>query len=144
MDGTEGHQEMSSEEIYDALMTYHLELDSIPPETHLFCPKVNDDDLTNYEELDVADEDGVTSEEKKARVKAFDTRQIAAYYLSLLMGISVEHVGSWLQEWSERTEGFLSKCDACVRTWHRNRAPFIRMLRECVFTPVSGHCALAN
>ncbi len=43
---------MSSEEIDEALMNYHLELDAVPAETHLFCPKVDDDDLTNCEELD--------------------------------------------------------------------------------------------
>ena len=118
---------MGQEQLYDVLVTYHQQLDQVPAETHLFCPKIDDDDPVNYEEPDQA-EDGVTSEEKKARLKALDARQQAASYLSLLLGMADENVGSWLDEWQERTEKFLKKCDACVRKWHQSRDSFIRLL----------------
>ena len=135
MEEPEEHREMGSEEIYDALLNYHSELETIPAEVHLFCPKLDDDDVTNYEDMVHDDEDGPTSAEKQERIKSFEGRQLAAYYLSLLMGISVDTVGSWLQEWVERTERFLTKCDSCVKNWHQYRGQFIRTLRECVHTP---------
>ena len=119
---------MTSETLYDALVDFHNQLDSTPPEEHLFCPKLDDEDSTNYDEPDMAEE-GVAVEEKKRRIKAGEARQTAACSLSLLMGME-EHVGSWLPEWLDRSQKFLTKCDGCVRRWHKSRGPFLRQLRE--------------
>jgi senataxin len=55
---------MSHEEVYDSLMNYHQKLEQTPQELHLFCPRVNDDDFEDYENLDEPGTD-VTVEQRK-------------------------------------------------------------------------------
>ncbi len=111
-----------------------------PPEAHLFCPKITDDDLVNYEEPEL-DEEDISAQEKNARIKAFEGRQVAAYYLSLLLTITDESFAFWAKQWVDRTEKFLTKCDYCVRTWHKSRGPYIRKMRESVLFPLAGASA---
>ena len=116
----------------EAIIQLWHEFKEWPPQAHLFCPKLNDDDCTNYDQPNVPDEDGVTVEEKHRRIEASMQRHVNAYNLSLLMGIPPEEAGDWLREWTDTVEKYLTTCDSCAREWHKSRERFLKGLESYV------------
>lgn len=126
---------MSSDPVVEAILRLFNEFRDFDPKAHTFCPKIDDDDFTNYNDLENTDEDdgdtpGATPELKKERIAAGHIRHINAYNLSLLLAIPREDASTWLDEWKDRVEHFLSTCDECVRAWHKSREKFLRHLEE--------------
>ncbi|KAH6647006.1 SEN1 N terminal-domain-containing protein [Truncatella angustata] len=101
---------------------------NLPDEVHLLCPKTSEDDDEDYEDLKEPGEIGV--EEKERRVQDFKKRVGIAYQTSLIFGFEEENAALQLQEFRTRTNSFLTTCSQCVRTWHRNRKPFLKQLAE--------------
>ncbi|KAK4649494.1 DEAD-box type RNA helicase [Podospora bellae-mahoneyi] len=120
------------------IIEWHNDFEDFPPDAHLCCPKLNDDDLTDYENLDFPDEPdesgggAVSVEEKKKRNEDYKHRLQISYNLSLLMGLPPERSSTWLPNWKERVETYLTRCDSCIRRWHRAREPFLQRLPECL------------
>ncbi|KAK3987457.1 putative helicase [Cladorrhinum sp. PSN332] len=112
------------------IIEWHHEWEDFPPDAHLCCPKVNDEDDNDYSELDDCYGDEITTQEKKARLAQFEHRLKVTYNLSLLMGLSPERSSNWMEEWAERVESCLCRCDGCVRNWHRGREQFVKGLPE--------------
>lgn len=121
---------LGPEELYSMLMEYFHKLEEIPPELHLLCPKVNDEDVEDYEDLDEPGD--ISAEEKKKRIEDAKARHEITYRLCFLMGLSEEQAGSWMETWAQRLEGFLTKCDRCIRNWHLGREPFLKLTLEYV------------
>ncbi|KAM7221030.1 hypothetical protein V8F06_003592 [Rhypophila decipiens] len=126
---------MSSDPVVEAILRLFNEFREFDQEAHTFCPKINDDDFSNYNDVENPDEDdgdtpGATSEQKKERIEAANLRHINAYNLSLLLAIPREDASTWLDEWKNRVEHCLSTCDECVRAWHKSRERFLRHLEE--------------
>lgn len=119
-----------------ALRDWHRELEAFPSDVHWCCPKIGDDDETNYDEPNVADgpdengEGGVSAAEKQKRIKDYENRLRITYNLSLLMGIPDDRSSQIYPEWKEDVEDFLLRCDACIRNWHRGRDQFLKRLPE--------------
>ncbi|KAK4189241.1 putative helicase [Podospora australis] len=118
------------------LRDWHRELLAFPSDAHWCCPKLHDDDATDYDHPDVPDEpdeDGhgaVSVGEKKQRIKNYEKRFEITYNLSLLMGIEEDRSALIFPEWKEEVEEFLLRCDACIRNWHRGRDKFLKRLPE--------------
>jgi len=127
--------------IHNALLGFWNELISWPEEAHLFCPKVDDLDVANYEDLENVDDTCISTAEKKDRVEKAKNRQVKSYRLSLLLGLPPEDAGSWLKEWQDKVNSLLTRCDACVRNWHRSRGPFIKALE---LYALSSSCCPGN
>lgn len=121
---------MQSDMLYSALLGFHTEFKEYPPEAHLFCPKIDDEDVTIYDEPDICDEDGASSEEKQKRITAAGCRQVTTYRLSLLLGIREDVASTWKTEWIETVNKFLSQCDRCARNYHKIRDPFVKSLER--------------
>ncbi|KAK0733658.1 RNA helicase-like protein [Lasiosphaeria miniovina] len=119
---------MHSDTLNQAIIDMHNKFANFPPNAHLFCPKIHEDDDTNYDELDLPDENGTTAKQKHERIKDAESRHVIAYHLSCLMGISPEDAGVWLGEWVEAVEKCLTTCDACVRKWHKSRERFMKAM----------------
>ncbi|KAK0633290.1 SEN1 N terminal-domain-containing protein [Immersiella caudata] len=121
---------MQSDILYSALLGFYNEFKEYPPAAHLFCPKIDDDDGTIYDEPDLDDEgeDGVSSEEKQKRIADAGYRQVTTYRLSLLLGIREEDASTWKSEWIETVNKFLSQCDRCARNYHKIRDHFLKSL----------------
>lgn len=126
---------MQSAPLYEALLGFWNELKSWPEDAHLFCPKVDDFDIANYEDLENVDDSCISTDEKKKRVADSNNRHITTYRLSLLLGIRPEDAGSWLTEWKDKVNSLLARCDACVRSWHRSREAFIKALEGYLPSP---------
>ena len=118
---------MQSEPLYAALLGFWNEFREFPPTAHLFCPKVDDEDQTTYDEPDLAEQD-VSVEEKKKRIADAGQRQVTTYRLSLMLCIREEDAGTWLSDWKEAVSGFLTSCDKCARNYHRLREEFLKAL----------------
>lgn len=114
--------------LYEGVTESYQEWINIPEEHHLLCPKTtNDDDFDDY----VSDEPSTdtTPEEKEKRIQEGRRRVELTYDLSLLLGITEEQSSGWKEQWIERTESFLTKCDGCVLRWHMHRKKFFEKLQ---------------
>ncbi|KAK0615807.1 SEN1 N terminal-domain-containing protein [Bombardia bombarda] len=106
-------------------------LKSLDPKIHLFCPKLSDSDITNYDAPKVDDDDesgGVSAAEKEKRIEEGIKRNGVAVALSLLMWINEEDANKWLAEWKEAVEKFLMKCDGCALSWHKEASDHMEKL----------------
>lgn len=119
---------MNTNDIHQAAIQWYRAFEDRPPDAHLCCPKIDDEDVTNYDEPDVPDEGGASVEEKARRIKEFEERFDNIYNLSILMGLGKEVAGPWLDQWAQALEYCLTRCDSCVRNWHRNRDPYLKGL----------------
>ncbi|SPQ19663.1 bc50827a-d072-4c71-b1bd-e443da840486 [Thermothielavioides terrestris] len=120
---------MDIDALFQAAITWHRAFEDRPPDAHLCCPKVDDEDPANYDEPDAPDEGGVSVDDKKRRIKEYEDRFHNVYNLSILMGLGREVAGEWLDNWVQAVEFCLTRCDSCVRNWHRNREPYLNGLR---------------
>lgn len=120
---------LTTDELYELIINNYHELEAIPEETHLLCPRVDDSDATAYDEPSEPGDD-ITAEEKQQRIQDGDKRFLVASRLSLMLGLNAEQVKSWLETWKTRLEACLRKCDACVRNWHSRRADFLRYVSD--------------
>lgn len=118
-----------AEQIYERLLELHTIIDAIPVEKHLFCPKVDDEDQEDYDDDGVPGET-ITVEVKKQRIEDYNERSEHAFWYCLLFGISKDQSATWLQEWIDRAESYLTKCEACARNWQMRRKPFLKKLNE--------------
>lgn len=117
--------------IYNGITRSYAEWERLPETPHLLCPKVNDDDDEDYAN-EGPPTTGISAEEKQQRIQDARRRKEVTYDLALLLGISKEQSGGWLDEWTQRTESFLTKCDGCILGYHMHRKAFLKKLRECV------------
>jgi len=122
----------SAVEVYEEIAHSYRELEAIPEGLHLFCPKVDDDDDADYDDLNVSPGDGISVEEKKERIQRGKDRLDLASWASLVLGIEKEQASNWLTGYIDRTESFLTKCDACVRGWHMGRKALEDRMRRWV------------
>lgn len=102
------------------------ELTSFSKQAHWFCPKVDENDFTNYDEADVDDED-VTAATKRRRVADANRRLKLAYRLKLSYGLDVDDLASIqdvFDQYNEKSEDLLTTCDKCVRNYHMHRKQF--------------------
>jgi senataxin len=132
---------MAASELYQKLIEHHHILEEIPSNVHLLCPRNDDDDEVNFEDLDEdqVDENGqiiMTAAEKQKRVAEANNHKDTVYNLSLLLGIDDDTAGHYRPYWSDRVNLCLTRCDFCVRMWHRSRDDFITGLQE--YEPVSS------
>lgn len=119
------------EGVHQAAIEWYHNFEDCPPDLHLCCPRIDDEDHANYDEPDAPDPPetgGTTAEEKKKRIKDYEGRFQNTYDLSILMGLGREIAGPWLDNWTQAVEACLTKCDSCVRNWHRNRDSYLKGL----------------
>lgn len=114
--------------LYEGVTESYQEWISIPEEHHLFCPKTtNEDDFDDYVSDGPSTE--ITAKEKDQKIQEAKRRVELTYDLSLLLGITEEQSSGWKEQWIERTESFLTKCDGCVLRWHMHRKQFFEKLQ---------------
>lgn len=115
--------------IYDDITRSYEQWIGLPEKPHLLCPKVEDEDEEDYQSPGPPTTN-ITAAEKQQRIQDAQHRKELTYDLALLLGISKEQSGGWLDRWQERTELFLTKCDGCISAYHMYRKTFIKKLRE--------------
>lgn len=125
--------------IYDNILTGFEKWAKLPQDPHLFCPKINDDDEEDYDSPGPPTTQ-ISAEEKQQRIQSAQERKELTYDLSLLLGISKEQVGEWVDDWKQRTETFFVKCDACILAYHMHRKVFLKKLREYVMPAGASAC----
>ncbi|KAH7037379.1 SEN1 N terminal-domain-containing protein [Microdochium trichocladiopsis] len=115
-------------EALDIIQKAFEELRAIPPEYHLCCPKVSDEDDEDYDDLESPGDVGV--EKKRQRIQDGRDRQDTLYNCALILGLQQESQGAFLTEFSERAGAVLGNCSNCIRNWHRGRKPFLKRLSQ--------------
>ncbi len=106
------------------------ELRNIPPECHMCCPKVSDDDEEDYDDLEGPGKIGIAV--KQDRVTNGKKRLDLLYDCSLILGLPADSAPVLSNEFSNRSNAFLRACASCVRNWHKGRRPFLKRLSEYV------------
>ncbi|GJN81249.1 DEAD-box type RNA helicase [Purpureocillium lilacinum] len=111
------------------LAKWFEELQKLPREHHLLCPKVGPDDDENYKNLEDP-ESRITVDEKKRRIEDGDRRVEITYWNSLIFGFEKRDAGQWLNEFTTRLESCLRECPACVLNWHMKRKAHLQKFAE--------------
>lgn len=111
------------------LAKWFEELQKLPREHHLLCPKVGPDDDENYKNLEDP-ESRITVDEKKRRIEDGDRRVEITYWNSLIFGFEKRDGGQWLNEFTTRLESCLRECPACVLNWHMKRKAHLQKFAE--------------
>ncbi|RYP68305.1 hypothetical protein DL770_008468 [Monosporascus sp. CRB-9-2] len=104
------------------------ELRSIPPECHMCCPKISDEDEEDYDDLEAPSE--LSNAEKEQRVADGKKRLDLLYDCSLILGLPAGSAPTLSDEFYKRSNAFLRACAGCVRNWHKGRRPFLKRLSE--------------
>jgi senataxin len=110
--------------LYEGVTESYQEWINIPEKCHLLCPKITDDEDSDDEPPSEIDSEQTVQREQEAR-----RRVDLTYDLSLLLGITEEQSSGWKEQWIERTESFLTRCDGCVLRWHMHRKKFFEKLQ---------------
>ena len=131
------YPELGTPDVQMAMLEMHDAFEEFPPDAHLICPMISQDDEADYTCPDVP-EDGITAEEKHKRIADACERRRITYGLSLLL-VMPEQAGKWIKEWKDRVNSFLTNCDKCARTWHRTRQQFMRAIDQCVLLRTQLH-----
>lgn len=117
--------------IEDIIGSWHDKLEQIPLQVHLLCPKLSDDDVENYDDIDDL-ETGIDREEKKKRIEDGSNRLRITYWNSLILGYDPDKAGVWLQHFVERIQFCLNSCEKCVLNWHMYRKKYLSEFAEYV------------
>ncbi|KAH6607189.1 helicase sen1, partial [Trichoderma cornu-damae] len=116
-------------DINEVLGKWYEELQQIPSEVHLLCPRIGDDDDENYKSLDDP-YSKISTEEKQSRIQKSKQRIEITYWNSLIFGFNKQDAGKWLEEFTERLENCLKYCPECVLNWHMKRKHHLQMFSE--------------
>ncbi|KAI1634483.1 SEN1 N terminal-domain-containing protein [Biscogniauxia mediterranea] len=109
---------------------------ALPPENHLFCPKISEDDDVNYNDPE-ADGD-ISIAEKEKRIQDGAVRLDLMYSCSLILGVDPATASAMVQEFKTRSDAFLKSCATCVRNWHKAREPFLKDINQFYQDSVIG------
>ncbi|KAI1501889.1 SEN1 N terminal-domain-containing protein [Biscogniauxia marginata] len=107
---------------------------ALPPENHLFCPKISEDDEENYNDLEA--ESGLSIAEKEQRIQDGAHRLDMMYSCSLILGVDPTAASAMVEEFQTRSGAFLKSCATCVRNWHKAREPFLKDINQFYQDPV--------
>ncbi|KYK59906.1 hypothetical protein DCS_01040 [Drechmeria coniospora] len=116
-------------EFNEDLARWFEELQKVPAEHHLLCPKISTDDAEDYKSFDDI-YSRITVEEKKKRIEDGDRRIEITYWNSLIFGFDKKDAGKWLNEFTTRLEDCLKSCPGCVLNWHMKRRANLQKFAE--------------
>ncbi|PFH62772.1 hypothetical protein XA68_11995 [Ophiocordyceps unilateralis] len=116
-------------EFSNHLAPWFAELQNIPLEYHLLCPKISKDDPEDYKHLDDPDS-RITLAEKKKRIQDAELRIKTTYWNSLIFGFDKKDAGKWGDEFSSRLQGWLKLCPECCLSWHSRRRENMQTFSE--------------
>ncbi|KFZ05074.1 hypothetical protein V501_08714 [Pseudogymnoascus sp. VKM F-4519 (FW-2642)] len=119
------------EGIYEELQELQGKMDEFPPEAHWFCPKLNDEDYTNYGDPG-NDEEDASSATKIKCIEDGEKRLKITYRFSIKLGFSPEQAeeAGFGDAFERRATELLSTCDQCVRNYHTGRKEFLGYMSE--------------
>lgn len=116
-------------DLNEELSKWYEELQKIPTEHHLLCPKTSDEDYEDYKTLDEPDSK-LSQDEKKDRIEKGKQRIEITYWNSLIFGFDKQDAGKWLDDFTSRLEHCLKGCAECVLNWHMKRRAHLQKFNE--------------
>ncbi|KHN98760.1 uncharacterized protein MAM_03222 [Metarhizium album ARSEF 1941] len=116
-------------DLNEELAKWYEELQKLPHDCHLLCPKINSDDRENYKTFDDP-ESQITVENKKQRIQDGRHRVEITYWNSLIFGFDKSEAGKWAEEFKDRLEDGLRSCSECVLNWHMQRQLHLQKFSE--------------
>ncbi|KAI9368140.1 SEN1 N terminal-domain-containing protein [Aspergillus egyptiacus] len=107
--------------------TRRRELQALPSEIHVFCPRQNDDDHARYDEENEQNESGksiaeLVAEANSRREKFLSCMRILAYNEE-----EVEELQKWI--W-RKLDDTLEKCDLCIKKYYTGKIWLMEQLKE--------------
>lgn len=111
------------EDLNTELSKWFEELQKLPVDSHLLCPKINNDDDEDYGGLSGT---STASPIKEKRIQDGQHRIEVTYWNSLILGFDKKDAGEWLTDFTARLETCLKFCPECVLNWHMQRKRHLR------------------
>ena len=117
------------------------DIQSLPEDTHWFCPRNSLDDGGLYYPEDVQGnphyEDNISTEERTSEVVKANSRKAQVFEALQIFAFDGKDAAQY-QDWLEEHLGEqMRRCDVCVREFHRGRKSFKEQLNELVFAPLA-------
>ncbi|RDA90651.1 hypothetical protein CP533_6815 [Ophiocordyceps camponoti-saundersi (nom. inval.)] len=116
-------------EVNDELNRWFDELQKLPRECHLLCPKISDSDQENYRTLDDPSTE-ISLAEKEQRIQDSRDRIEITYMNSLIFGFDRNEAGRWVEDYTHRLQNCLKECPDCVFNWHCSRKAYLQKFSE--------------
>lgn len=102
------------------------ELQALPDNIHLLCPRQHDDDHARYDDADLADGDPaaakLVAEAAERKEKFLSCMQLLAFNQE-----GVEQVQDWI--W-RKLDDTLEKCDLCIKEYYTGKMELMEKLKE--------------
>ncbi|OCK89265.1 tRNA-splicing endonuclease-like protein [Cenococcum geophilum 1.58] len=109
------------------------ELQRLPEDVHLFCPRVGDDTSIYYEE-DLAgfpqDEDDAIKEDRIKKLKEVEERKWLTLDSLQILAFDGPDAAPYIAWLKERLDTQMTCCDVCIRIFHKARAELKNNLEE--------------
>jgi senataxin len=109
----------------------------LPDDVHWFCPRSADDDGHYYEEdlQDRSKDDPSVEKTRVEKVEAATKRKNLALDSMQILAFDGSDAVVW-QNWLKgRMDAFLTRCDICIRVYHRGRRELKHLLEEYIDRP---------
>ncbi|KAH7304941.1 SEN1 N terminal-domain-containing protein [Stachybotrys elegans] len=115
--------------LHEELAKWFEELQQLPDDHHLLCPRIGPDDDENYKTFEDP-ESKISVDEKKKRIEDGNKRIEITYWNSLIFGFDKRDAGKWLESFTQRLEDTLKYCSECVLNWHMKRKYHLQKFSE--------------
>ncbi|KAJ5542691.1 Zinc finger CCHC-type [Penicillium sp. DV-2018c] len=103
------------------------ELQALPEDIHLLCPRQNDDDYGHYENLEQVDERGRPFKEIVAEATARRQSFLSSMRILAFNKDGVEDQQNWVLH---KLDHSLEKCDLCIRKYYTSKIWLVDLLKE--------------
>lgn len=109
------------------LFLTHRELQALPDDIHLLCPRQYDEDCARYDDLTAQDESG-----KRVAQLVEEARARKEKFLSCMQILAFNQDGvAELQEWIWRKlDHALERCDLCIKEYYTGKIWLVEKLKE--------------
>ncbi|PIG79936.1 tRNA-splicing endonuclease [Aspergillus arachidicola] len=103
------------------------ELQALPDNVHLLCPRQHDDDHARYDETDQVDESGKNIAELVAEATARREKFLSCMRILAYNEEGVEELQNWI--W-RKLDDTLEKCDLCIKQYYTGKIWLMEQLKE--------------
>ncbi|KAE8349387.1 SEN1 N terminal-domain-containing protein [Aspergillus coremiiformis] len=103
------------------------ELQALPDNVHILCPRQHDDDHARYDETEQVDESGRDTAELVAEAAARREKFLSCMRILAYNEEGVEELQSWI--W-RKLDDTLEKCDLCIKLYYTGKIWLMEQLKE--------------
>ena len=110
------------------------EVQQLPSQLHIFCPRQDDDDLDRYEDND-ADQDAeldksLEQQQRRQRIQDAISRRETVFSCLSIFSFEGDEAVPHQEALKSRLDAQLQQCDICIREYYKGKRAFLEGLRS--------------